>query len=155
MMKSNPLLRVSSHCRVFHFAVIFFSINCLSITIFEGVSLLIKNKNISSLNLMRLPSHVVTSPKCQCHRSFHIFCTDLIHENDEDIEMINVRPAPHCHERDLSRRILTSHRKYRHESQEDNAQGTIGTTSSELGRVTIPESPSPEKKVLFIYVLYE
>jgi hypothetical protein len=113
------------------------------------VSLLLKNQTISSKNLIRLPSHVITSPKCQCHRSFHIFCTDLFHENDQHTEMINIQPAPHCHDRDSSRRILTSHRKYRHEFPEDNAHDTIVTTRSELADLTIPESQSLEKKVYF------
>ncbi|CAF0865165.1 unnamed protein product [Rotaria sordida] len=112
-----------------------------------SVSLLLKNRNISQPNLVQLPSHLITSPDCRCHRSFHIFCTDLFHENDQNIDMINIHPAPRIHDRDLSRRVSTPYKKPRPRKLEDNDQDTIVTTRSEPCQVIVPESQSLEKKL--------
>jgi hypothetical protein len=115
------------------------------------VNLLLKHKNISQPNLLRLPSHFITSENCSCHRSFHIFCTDLFHENDQDIEMIHIHPAPRTRERDSSRRILSPYKKYNyHQYQEDNDRDRIGTPISEL---TTSENQLFDKKVLIICVI--
>jgi hypothetical protein len=119
----------------------------LTFVVFEGVSLLLKNKNSQ-----RLPSHLIPSPSCQCHRSFHLFCTDLLDE--DDIDMINIHPAPRNHERDSRRSMLVStpYRKHRHRHQEDNDQETIVTTRSEPCQMTNPDSQLLERKVFFICV---
>lgn len=151
MTKNDLLLSVSRRCRVFHLVVIFFSINCLILIVFEGVNLLLKNKNISQPNFLQLPSHLITSPDCQCHRSYHIFCTDLYPEHDQDIDMIHIHPAPRNHEKSPSHRISSSCRKSRHRILEDNDHDTIVTTRSEPCHVTNTESQLSEKKVLSFY----
>lgn len=150
-MKSDLLRLVSRRCRVFHLAMLFFSLSiCFTFLILKGVKLLLKNKNISQPNLVQLPSHLITSENCLCHRSFHIFCTNLFDKNEQDIEMIHIHPAPRNHERDLSRRISTPLKKYHHQYQEDNDQDFIGTSRSEPCHVPIPESQLLEKKVFII-----
>jgi hypothetical protein len=115
--------------------------------VFEGVSLLLKNKNISQPDFLQLPQHLITSPNCQCHRSFHIFCTDLFPKDEYDIDMIHIHPAPRNHERDPSRRILSSNKKSRHRILEDN--DTIVTSRSEPCHVNNNNTESQlfEKKV--------
>ncbi|CAF4072782.1 unnamed protein product [Rotaria sp. Silwood2] len=100
-----------------------------------------------SIALIQLPSHLITSPNCQCHRSFHIFCTDLFHENDQNIDMINIHPAPRTHDRDSSRRISTPYRKSRPRQLENNDQDTVITSRSEPCQVIGPENQSLEKKL--------
>lgn len=125
----------------------------------KGVSLLLKNANIPQPNLVRLPSHLVTSENCQCHRSFHLFCTDLFPEYDQDIDMIYIHPAPRIYERDSSRRTLTPYKKshhhhhhhqsshFHHVDDRDNEQDIIGTARSEPVQTNITENQLFEKKV--------
>lgn len=158
MMKIDLLLLVSRRCRVLYLVVMcfffFFKSICLTLI---GVNLLLKNKNFSQPNLVQLRSHLVKSEICQCHRSFHLFCTDLFPKTDHDIDMIHIHPAPRIYERDSPRRISTpyknSHSHHRH--QEDNEQDPIGTPRSEPVQMTISESQLLEKKVLFICVIYK
>ncbi|CAF3334595.1 unnamed protein product [Rotaria socialis] len=110
-------------------------------SIAHSVSLLLKNRNITQRNLVQLPSHLVTSPNCQCHRSFHIFCTDLFPENDLTHDMINIHPAPRTHDRDLSHRVSTPYKKNRHRQQDHN-QDSIFTSRSEPIHVPILVSDS-------------
>ncbi|CAF0720215.1 unnamed protein product [Rotaria sp. Silwood1] len=100
-----------------------------------------------SIAFIQLPSHLITSPDCQCRRSFHIFCTDLFHENDQNIDMLNNHPAPRTHDRGLSRRVSTPYRKNRPRPLEDNDQNTVVTSRSEPCQVILPESQSLEKKL--------
>jgi len=122
---------------------------------FEGVNLLLKNKNFSQPDLLKLPSHLFTSENCQCYRSFHIFCTDFFHKNDQDIEMIHIHPAPRTRERDPSRRVSTPYKKYHHRHQEDSDDDPIGTTRSESCHRTTPENQLIENKVCMICVIHK
>lgn len=142
---------------MFHFVIdfLFFfrSINLFDFDcFFKGVNLLLKNSNISPSNPVRLPAHRVRTEHCQCHRSFHIFCTDLLPKNEQDIDMIYIHPAPRNHDRDLSRRVSTPWRKFHRKYHEDNEQDNVSTTRSEPNQMTISESQSLEKKVLVICV---
>ncbi|CAF2036468.1 unnamed protein product [Rotaria magnacalcarata] len=117
-------------------------------SIAHSVSLLLKNRNIARRNLVQLPSHLVTSPNCQCHRSFHIFCTDLFPENDLTHDMINIHPAPRTHDRDLSHRVSTPYQRNRRRQQEDHSHDSIFTSRSEPIHVPIlvSESQTYDKK---------
>lgn len=113
------------------------------------MSLLLKKKNINQRNSVPLPSHLVTSNDCECHRSFHIFCTHLFPEHDPITDMINLHPAPRAHDRDSTRRAPTPYQRHRHRHQEDNNQDTIFTSRSEPAHVPIlvVESQPFERKV--------
>lgn len=113
------------------------------------MKLLLKNRDISRRNLVQLPSHLVESPHCQCHRSFHIFCTDLFYENDDSIEMINIHPAPRIHDRDLSRRLPTPYQKTRQRLPEDTDRDTIITSRSEPCHNIAQETTQPVEKKVF------
>ncbi len=115
------------------------------------MNLLLKNSNISLSNPARLPSHLATTENCQCHRSFHIFCTDLLPKNDDDIDMIYIHPAPRNHDRDLSRRVSTPMRRFYRKHHEDNEQDNASVTRSEPNQMAIPESQLLDKKV-FVYL---
>ncbi|CAF1360751.1 unnamed protein product [Adineta steineri] len=107
-----------------------------------SVKLLLKNQKNFSSNLLRSSSHDVISSKCQCQRSFHIFCTDLFHENDSDIKMINSHPTSYYHNKRLSNRISTPYRKYRHEIQEENNPNTTFQIPSKVSSRTNPNQRS-------------
>ena len=108
------------------------------------MNLLLKHKNISSPNLVRLPTHLVTSEPCQCTRSFHLFCTALFPRNDPTLEMIYIHPAPRHHERDSTRRVLSSVRKSRSKDQEPD---TMITARSEPSHIILSDGQILEKKV--------
>jgi hypothetical protein len=132
----------------------FFTLSiCLTLIVFKGVNLLLKNQNISQANLVRLPSHLVTSEICQCPRSFHIFCTDSFPLNDQDIEMIYIHPAPRKYERGSSRRISTPYKQYNHPRHQENNQQHMIITARSAPTMNIPESQLLEKKVLIISVI--
>lgn len=120
--------------------------------VFEGVNLLLKHKNISQSNPVELPSHLVTSNNCQCHRLFHIFCTNLLPQNDSHIDMIYIHPAPLNHERDSTRRVSTSFRKSHHKHYDDIEKDIIVTARSEPCQVSMPENQLFERKVFIICV---
>ena len=52
-----------------------------------------------------------TSSSCHCRRSFHLFCTDLFDEKEAASDVTQVHPAPHCRDRDSTRRLPMLHRK--------------------------------------------
>ena len=156
MMTNDLLLLVSKRlveCSIL--SLFFFSIIYLTFVVLEGVNLLLKHRNISQPNLVQLPLHLVTSPNCQCRRSFHIFCTDLLDKNGENTDMINVHPAPRTHDRDLSRRVPTPYRKYRHPHQKEYDQETIITARSEPPHAATAERHTLEKQVIFFSMLHK
>ncbi|CAF0751184.1 unnamed protein product [Adineta ricciae] len=103
-----------------------------------SVSLLQKHKAISAINRIRVRSHTILSAQCQCHRSFHLFCTDLFNDSPTENDMINQHPAPHCHDRDVSRRVPTPFRKYRHRfvSETIHQEKNLPNESEKLSRMT-------------------
>ncbi len=127
----------------FLFSINLFDLYCS----FKGVNFLLKNRNISQSNQVRLPTHAVPIEICQCHHSFHIFCTDLFQKNEQDIDMIYIHPAPRNHDRDLSRRAPTPSRKSYRKHHEDNDHDTVST---EYSQVIVPENPLLEKKVFIL-----
>lgn len=108
------------------------------------MNLLSKDRTISSANLVRLPSHLVTSDNCRCTRSFHLFCTALFPRRDPSLEMIYIHPAPRHHDRESTHRVLSSVRKSRAKDQEFDS---LVTTRSEPLQAIPPDSQQFEKKV--------
>ena len=108
-----------------------------------GVSLLLKHRFGGKL----LSTCSSSNSICSCHRSFHLFCTDLL-VSEPSSTMINIHPAPRHHDRNARRLLLSSARKRKSRLKEEADQEAIMTsTRSDPCQLTIADSQSLEKKV--------